>query len=268
MYCCCCSYSPCVEVDESGDASGLPLSRYVQRLCNMPIHYDESHQRGFLHRLDVPSSGMILVASTFSAYYDLQFQLSAGMLTRDYAVQSHGWCSDRGTIRASVAWADTGSKKDSPSRVTAGENSQTHLKVLLHSIHMGRALSFMAIRIGTGRKHQIRVHTAHVGHATVSDGGSDAGGTCCTAPSKQHCHGKVCIPQPRPTLVIRIGASGYFCTGASVGRECIKYTSRADVAGTISPSARKPCAEKSSRWASEPQSSAWASDLYLRLRGP
>ncbi|CAE7804072.1 rluD, partial [Symbiodinium necroappetens] len=162
--------APEMQVDESGDASGLPLSRYVQKLCNMPIHYDESHQRGFLHRLDVPSSGMILVASTFSAYYDLQFQLSAGMLTRDYAVQSHGWCSDRGTIRASVAWADTGSKKDSPSRVTAGENSQTHLKVLLHSIHMGRALSFMAIRIGTGRKHQIRVHTAHVGHATVSDG--------------------------------------------------------------------------------------------------
>ncbi|CAE6963981.1 unnamed protein product [Symbiodinium sp. CCMP2592] len=158
------------QVDESGDASGLPLSQYVQKLCNKPIHYDESHQRGFLHRLDVPSSGMILVASTFSAYYDLQFQLSAGMLIRDYAVQSHGWCGDRGMIRASVAWADTGSRKDSPSRVIAGENSETHLKVLLHSIHMGRALSFMAIRIGTGRKHQIRVHTAHVGHATVSDG--------------------------------------------------------------------------------------------------
>lgn len=172
-----------VEVDESGDASGLPLSQYVQKLCNKPIHYDESHQRGFLHRLDVPSSGMILVASTFSAYYDLQFQLSAGMLIRDYAVQSHGWCSDREMIRASVVWADTGSQKDSPSRVIAGENSQTHLKVLLHSIHMGRALSFMAIRIGTGRKHQIRVHTAHVGHATVSDGGSDAFG------SKPFAHG-------------------------------------------------------------------------------
>eukprot|EP00439_Symbiodinium_sp_Y106_P069351 s1684_g11.t3 len=165
------------QVDESGDASGLPLSQYVQKLCNKPIHYDESHQRGFLHRLDVPSSGMILVASTFSAYYDLQFQLSAGMLIRDYAVQSHGWCSDREMIRASVVWADTGSQKDSPSRVIAGENSQTHLKVLLHSIHMGRALSFMAIRIGTGRKHQIRVHTAHVGHATVSDGLYSTAGT-------------------------------------------------------------------------------------------
>ena len=172
-----CSTAGLVEVDESGDASGKPLSQYVQQLPNhrnLPIHHDESHQRGFLHRLDVPSSGMILVASTYSAYYDLQFQLSSGILIRDYAVLSHGWWSaDRGVIRASVTWAETGAQKDSPSRITPGKNSETNLKVLSHSVRMGSTLSLLAIRIGTGRKHQIRVHTAHAGHATVSDGGVD-----------------------------------------------------------------------------------------------
>ena len=158
------------QVDESGEASGLPLSRYVQKIRNFPIHHDESHQRGFLHRLDVPSSGMILAASTYSAYYDLQFQLSCGMLVRDYAVLLHGWWSGRDIIRASVTWSETGTKKDSPSRVTFGETSRTYLKVLLHAVRLGRALSLSAIRIGTGRKHQIRVHAAHCGHATVGDG--------------------------------------------------------------------------------------------------
>jgi len=34
----------------------------------------------------------------------------------------------------------------------------------------GEAFSLVAIRIVTGRRHQIRVHTAHIGHPTVTDG--------------------------------------------------------------------------------------------------
>jgi len=37
-----------------------------------PVADDVQHHHGFLHRLDVPSSGLILVAKTYSAYYDLQ----------------------------------------------------------------------------------------------------------------------------------------------------------------------------------------------------
>ena len=36
------------------------------------IFRDPTHQRGFLHRLDVPSSGLVLVAKSFEAFYDLQ----------------------------------------------------------------------------------------------------------------------------------------------------------------------------------------------------
>lgn len=32
-------------------------------------------QQGFLHRLDVPSSGLILAAKSFRSYYDLQAHL-------------------------------------------------------------------------------------------------------------------------------------------------------------------------------------------------
>lgn len=41
----------------------------------------------------------------------------------------------------------------------------------------GEAYSLVAIRIVTGRRHQIRVHTAHVGHPTVTDGKYTAAAT-------------------------------------------------------------------------------------------
>lgn len=51
---------------------------------------DTGHNRGFLHRLDVPNSGLLLVATSYGAYYDLQLQLAAGHLGRDYLVLVHG----------------------------------------------------------------------------------------------------------------------------------------------------------------------------------
>ncbi len=186
-----------LEVDESGEASALPLSRYISSLNfkhpGSSILVDESHQRGFLHRLDVPSSGLILVASSYEAYYDLQFQLSLGMITRDYTSLCHGWFSGNRAVRASVTWSDTGFQQDTPSQVKPGSNAESHIKLLAH-VHTSTqaknaasnltcldaregqkqlgaqsAMSLLGIRIATGRKHQIRVHLAYVGHPTVSD---------------------------------------------------------------------------------------------------
>lgn len=41
--------------------------------------------RGFLHRLDVPSSGLILAAKSFESYYDLQVPLWNGKAVTNYA---------------------------------------------------------------------------------------------------------------------------------------------------------------------------------------
>merc|ERR1712056_136154 len=41
---------------------------------------------------------------------------------------------------------------------------------MAHLSHIGDALSLIAIRIATGRRHQIRSHFSHVGYPTVCDG--------------------------------------------------------------------------------------------------
>ncbi len=52
----------------------LKLSDYVQQqfaIRQFPILADEVHQHGFLHRLDLPSSGLVMTAKTYQAFYDL-----------------------------------------------------------------------------------------------------------------------------------------------------------------------------------------------------
>merc|ERR1712007_71743 len=85
------------EVNTNHTGSGvteLQLSAYVQTLNPPRLHsilYGIEHNRGFLHRLDVPSSGLILVAKTYEAYYDLMLQLHVGKLLREYAAFCCGW---------------------------------------------------------------------------------------------------------------------------------------------------------------------------------
>ncbi|CAK9073428.1 unnamed protein product [Durusdinium trenchii] len=70
----------------------LQLASFMEAMFGkLPILRDEAHEHGFLHRLDVPSSGLILAAKSFEAYYDLQVQLVTRRVPRDYLVLCHGW---------------------------------------------------------------------------------------------------------------------------------------------------------------------------------
>ncbi|CAE8657803.1 unnamed protein product [Polarella glacialis] len=149
--------------------SQLQLSSFLQAVLGngFPILHDVSFQFGFLHRLDVPSSGLILAAKTYEAYYDLQVQLNAGEISRDYVVLCHGWVPTQlQDIRARVYWR--GLLPTSSGEL--GKPSRTQLKVLAHAARKGSALSLVAVRIATGRRHQIRSHFSHMGHPTVCDG--------------------------------------------------------------------------------------------------
>ena len=153
-------------MDEQNTSS--TLSRYVQSLGHQAIAFDPDHGFGFLHRLDVPSSGLVLVAKTYKAYYDLQLQLNVGTLSRDYIVLYHGWLSpELREISARIYWI-----KDSglPSKIQReGKPARTCVKVLAHTWRGTGKYSIVSVRIITGRQHQIRAHTAHVRHPTVCD---------------------------------------------------------------------------------------------------
>ena len=167
------------EVDQFGEvsiATRQQLSCFVRGMFpsrQFPIFGDSSHQHGFLHRLDLPSSGLIIAAKTYRAFYHLMLQLHSGAIQRDYIVLCHGWVfpgSQR--IEAGIVWSKFAGS-DQPSMTAgepnAGKPAVTNLRVQAHLLRGEQRLSLVAIRISTGRRHQIRAHMAHIGHPVVCD---------------------------------------------------------------------------------------------------
>lgn len=162
-----------VDTGEGKLVRGKPLSQWMRsrgpdRFC--PIAVDISHSCGFVHRLDVPSSGLILVAKTYEAYYQLKMQLSSGDLVREYSVLSHGLSGQlRRLLDLQIQWTD-GSNSPSAACVRGGRPARTYVQPIAHVVRWAQAFTFFVVTIQTGRRHQIRVHLAHVGHPTVCDG--------------------------------------------------------------------------------------------------
>ncbi|CAE7398291.1 ylyB [Symbiodinium sp. CCMP2592] len=171
--------------DESADTRETQqLLQYVRSLVGqqrMPILEDPTCSYGFLHRLDVPSSGLILAAKSFKSYFDLQAQLASGRLLRDYVVLCHGIiAAKQRTIEAPLSWlsdatSESESDRPSPTRSGAfGKPARTEL-TRVRAARRGKncggsSLDFCKIRIRTGRRHQIRSHFAYVGFPVVCDG--------------------------------------------------------------------------------------------------
>jgi len=156
--------------EKNGDARRLSgFLRQAAPWQDLPIVCDAEHGRGFLHRLDAPCAGLVLVAKTYEAYYDLQFQLVTGEVVRDYLVLSHGAVSpERRVINARVYWTATSNQRSTVEQ--QGKPALSRVKVLAHVARGEAAYSLLALRIDTGRRHQIRAHVAHVGHPAVCDG--------------------------------------------------------------------------------------------------
>ncbi|CAE7309802.1 unnamed protein product [Symbiodinium natans] len=139
----------------------------ASRFGSLRILDDASHNSGFLHRLDVPSSGLIMVAKTYAAFYDLQLQLHLGTFGREYTALVHGWLAPS---RIAVSTKVRSGSKGPTVSGGRGKWSQTRFQCLGRKWHRAGSLGHLLLQIVTGRKHQIRSHMAYIGHPTVRDG--------------------------------------------------------------------------------------------------
>jgi 23S rRNA pseudouridine1911/1915/1917 synthase len=123
-----------------------------------------AERQGVVHRLDVGTTGLMVVAKSERAYSVLKQAFRDRIVEKVYAalVQGHPDPS-RGTIDAPIDRHPTHDYRWAV--VAEGKPSVTHYE----TVEAFRAASLLAVRLETGRTHQIRVHMSAVRHPCVGD---------------------------------------------------------------------------------------------------
>ncbi len=125
------------------------------------------HRPGIVHRLDRDTTGAIMIAKTDFAHQHLQAQLQAKTARREYLGVVYGSPKvEGGTIDLPIGRHPVERQKQAIVDVEdGGREAVTHWQLLER---LGN-YSLLQFRLETGRTHQIRVHSNHLGHAIVGD---------------------------------------------------------------------------------------------------
>ena len=120
---------------------------------------------GIVHRIDMNTTGVLVVCKNDFAHNSLAEQLKVHSITRVYyAIVFGNLREDEGTVHASIGRHPTDRKKMSI-HSKQGRDAITHYRVL----ERFGAYTFIECRLETGRTHQIRVHMASIGHPLLGD---------------------------------------------------------------------------------------------------
>ena len=123
-----------------------------------------AERQGVVHRLDVGTSGLMVVAKNEIAYANLKDQFRNRSVSKLYHALVQGHMDPTvGTIDAPI---DRHPREDYRFAVVAnGKPSITHYKTL----EAFPAVTLLEIELETGRTHQIRVHLSALHHPLVGD---------------------------------------------------------------------------------------------------
>lgn len=120
---------------------------------------------GIVHRIDMDTTGALVVCKTDLAHQSLAEQLKVHSITRRYHAIVHGRLKeDFGTIEGTIGRHPMDRKKMAIN-VKNGKSATTHYKVL----ERFEQFTYVECQLETGRTHQIRVHMSSIGHPLLGD---------------------------------------------------------------------------------------------------
>lgn len=123
---------------------------------------------GIVHRIDKDTSGLLVVAKNDEAHAALSEELKYHGIEREYrALVTGGFKDDKGTLDYPIGRHPVDRKKQAVILDGSGSAREavTHYEVL----ERFGGVSYLALKLETGRTHQIRVHMSYTGHALLGD---------------------------------------------------------------------------------------------------
>lgn len=145
--------------DHTGDADVLTLGKQ---------HLREEGEAdpflGLVHRLDRPTSGVMVLARTSAAARTLSAQFRERTAEKTYLAVVEG------SLRGIGAWSDYVAKPDRQPRLVAPDHPEGKPAELeWQALHPGNEKTLLRLQLHTGRPHQIRLQAADRGHPVVGD---------------------------------------------------------------------------------------------------
>ncbi len=118
----------------------------------------------FVNRLDMDTSGLILIAKNKFAHQNIQKQMDEKKVKKIYWAFVEGTLEKKqGIIDVPIGLASQGDLQRSI--LESGQVSITHYRV----IEEYKNASLVELQLETGRTHQIRVHMKYIGHPLLGD---------------------------------------------------------------------------------------------------
>ena len=145
------------QADKTGDTDILThLKQYIKVKYNKPGNV----YLGLVHRLDRPVGGLMVFARTSKAAARLSQQMQQHKMGREYL------CVVTGEVKDAFTLVDYLVKDERANKVTVcAADVRGSQEAVLHGTCLARrdGLALCAIKLETGRNHQIRVQMAHSG---------------------------------------------------------------------------------------------------------
>lgn len=147
-----------------GNWTGTLVHGLLHRYPSLRDSGADPRRPGIVHRLDGPTSGLLVVARDQKALHHLQDQFRRREVTKIYIVLVQGGVKDgEGIIEAPI-----GRSPANRVRMAVLEDGRQAV-TMYRRLWVRKGFSLLECNIPTGRTHQIRVHLSAIGHPVAGD---------------------------------------------------------------------------------------------------
>lgn len=148
------------------------INNYHNTLANAVAYYfmkkDEAYVFRCINRLDRDTTGATILAKNALSAAILSEQVKNRAIHRTYMALVEGVTEEEGVVDLPIGRKE-GSVIERQVDLVNGKRAVTHYRRLAVLQYEEKEVSLLALKLETGRTHQIRVHMSYLGHPLLGD---------------------------------------------------------------------------------------------------